>query len=195
MTDTSQTRDYRMGKRLDEVARTRRRIVEAAVELHGSVGPANTTFSAVADLAGVQRSTLYRHFPDETALFGACTSHYMARNPWPAFESWRQQEEPLARLSTGLTDLYRYYASNRPMLSNSYRDIEVMPQFVGDMMREQRDSTVAVLAEPFEVKHEAIASAISLAVDFRTWTVLDEGGLEPDEAAELMVAMIRGLTP
>ena len=176
MTDTSQTRDYRMGKRLDAVARTRRRLV-------------------VADLAGVQRSTLYRHFPDETALFGACTSHYMARNPWPAFESWRQQEEPLARLSTGLTDLYRYYASNRPMLSNSYRDIEVMPQFVGDMMREQRDSTVAVLAEPFEAEHEAIASAISLAVDFRTWTVLDEGGLEPDVAAELMVAMIRGLTP
>ena len=82
--DTTATRPYRMRKRLEDVEETRRRIVEATVELHGTVGPANTTYAGVAALADVQRSTVYRHFPDEEALFGACTSHWFARHPWPA---------------------------------------------------------------------------------------------------------------
>jgi len=91
---TRPKRKYQLKKRADEMAETRRRITVAAVELHGTVGPARTTLSAVAERAGVQRHTLYRHFPDEAALFGACSAHFLAANPLPDLESWRAIGDP-----------------------------------------------------------------------------------------------------
>ena len=99
----SSKRKYELKKRADEMAETRRRITEAAVELHGTVGPARTTLSAVAERAGVQRHTVYRHFPSEADLFGACSAHYFAANPWPDLEPWRAISDPqrAARAGTG----------------------------------------------------------------------------------------------
>ena len=68
---TVERRKYEKKRRAELEADTRRRITETAVELHGTVGPARTSISAVAERAGVRRSTLYRHFPDEAALFDA----------------------------------------------------------------------------------------------------------------------------
>ena len=190
---STDTRDYKMGKRLEDVADTRRRIVEAAVELHGTVGPANTTMSAIADKAGVQRSTLYRHFPDDNAIFGACTSHWIARHPWPQIEQWRQFEDPTQRLLHGLTELYDYYSDNRQMLYNSMRDVEVMPEFVGEISREQHAATVSVLIEAFDRDDEDLRAAVSLAVDFRTWSSLADAGTSPEDAASLMARMVAPL--
>lgn len=179
-----------MRKRLEDVEETRRRIVEAAVDLHGSVGPANTTFSAVAELADVQRSTVYRHFPDEEALFGACTSHWLARNPWPRAADWREHADPLRRLGVGLRDLYRYYESNRSMIANSFRDIEVMPSFVGEMMRAQLTEMHEVLTEGWEHADPRLGAVVAQALDFRAWSALDDAGLDPVEAADVMAEMI-----
>lgn len=189
MTDQPTTRRYRMGKRLDDVEETRRRIVEAAVELHGTVGPSKTTFSAVADRAGVQRSTVYRHFPDEEALFGACTSHWLARHPWPRPDDWRVEQDPTARLHRGLRDLYRYYDANEQMLSNSFRDVEVMPPFVGELMRAQIEEMHAALVDGRPPSRQ-MAVAIAHALDFRTWRSLADNGLAPDDAADLMAGMV-----
>lgn len=178
-----------MGKRLEDVEETRRRIVEAAVELHGTVGPSKTTFSAVADMAGVQRSTVYRHFPDEEALFGACTSHWLARHPWPRPDDWRVEGDPIARLRLGLRDLYRYYDDNEQMLSNSFRDVEVMPPFVGELMRAQIEGMHAALMEGRPHDRTTVV-AIAHALDFRTWGSLADHGLGPDEAAGLMTDMV-----
>lgn len=188
------TRQYRMRKRRDDIENTRRRIVEAAVDLHGSVGPVNTTFSAVAERAGVQRSTVYRHFPDEEALFGACTSHYLARNPWPDPAMWRNEDDPLRRLRQGLGDVYAYFDGNRSMLGNSFRDIEVMPPFVGELMAAQMDLITDGLLDAWgEEASDEIRSAVGFALDFRTWQALDDQGLAPGAAADLMTAMASGL--
>jgi AcrR family transcriptional regulator len=187
-------RPYRMRKRLEDVEETRQRIIDATVELHGSVGPINTTFSAVADRAGVQRSTVYRHFADEEALFGACTSHWLAGHPWPDPDEWRLHTDPLERLGHGLQRIYAYYEANQQMISNSFRDIEVMPAFVGEFMRAQLRTMHGVLMEawpPGAHNHE-LAVAISHALDFRTWQSLTEHGLSPDAAAQLMAAMVAG---
>ena len=136
-----------MRKRLEDIEETRRRIVLAAVELHGTVGPAQTTVSDVAALAGVQRSTVYRHFPDEEALFGACTSHWFARHPWPRADALRSVSDASLRLRRGLRDLYRYYDANEQMLSNALRDMEILPAFVGEYLRAQLDGTHAILLE------------------------------------------------
>src|SRR5215475_7198247 len=97
-----QKRTYRLKKRADQVAETHRRITEAAIELHGTVGPARTTLSAVAERAGVERRTLYRHFATEADLFVACSTHYFAENPWPDIDAWRAIPDPRERLARAL---------------------------------------------------------------------------------------------
>lgn len=184
-----------MRKRAEDVEDTRRRIVEAAVHLHGTVGPANTTISGVADEAGVQRSTVYRHFPDDDALFGACTSHWFAAHPWPRPTDWAEESDPIARLRAALRRLYAYYEANQQMISNSIRDMEVMPSFVGELMRAQDEQIRASLIETWgQTSHdERLEHAIAHAIDFRAWQSLASAGLEPDVAAELMADMVGGL--
>lgn len=191
------TRPYRMRKRLQDVEETRQRIVDAAVALHGSVGPAKTTFSAIADLAGVQRSTVYRHFPDDDALFSACTSHWLASHPWPSPDEWRSETEPAARLGRALRELYSYYAANEAMISNSFRDIDVLPAFVAADLRSRlnamHDMLIAVW--PAEARGRVLSAALRHAIGFRTWQSLTSYGLSTDQAAQLMSAMVtRGVS-
>src|SRR6185312_12460753 len=119
---SSQKRKYELRRRAEGMEDTRRRIAEAAMELHGSVGPARTSLSAVAERAGVQRHTLYRHFPTEDALYTACSGMFAAEHPRPELGAWREIDDPEARLSVGLGELYRWYEENEPMLTNLYRD-------------------------------------------------------------------------
>ena len=106
---TVETRKYEKKRRAELEAETRRRITEAAVELHGTVGPARTSISAIAERAGVRRSTVYRHFPDEAALFDACSSHWAAANPVPDMAAWASIDDPDERLRTTLDELYAFY--------------------------------------------------------------------------------------
>src|SRR3954469_25499068 len=124
--ESSSKRRYELRKRAEDMADTHRRITEAAIELHGSVGPSRTTLSAVAKRAGVERRTLYRHFPTEGDLFAACSSHYFAAHPWPDLESWRAVRDPQERLARALDELYAYYERTAPMLSNVLRDAELV---------------------------------------------------------------------
>src|SRR5215468_7688050 len=124
--EPSPKRKYELKQRAEEMAETHRRITEAALELHGTVGPSRTTMSAVAKRAGVERRTLYRHFPNEADLFGACSTHYFAANPWPDLDSWRAVHDPGQRLERALDELYAYYEGAEPMLSNVLRDAELV---------------------------------------------------------------------
>lgn len=125
MTDESRT--YRMRRRAESQQQTRRRITESAVELHGTLGPSKTSISAVAAHAGVRRSTLYRHFPDEAALFDACTAHWAASNPLPDPGVWLAVDDPDQRLPGALAELYAYYARTEGMLENLFRDEVAVP--------------------------------------------------------------------
>src|SRR6476661_10305264 len=105
---SDETRQYRMKRRAEQEAQTRLRITESAVDLHGTLGPARTSVSAIAEHAGVRRSTVYRHFPDERALFGACSAHWAATNPPPDIAAWSAIGDPDKRLETALAELYAY---------------------------------------------------------------------------------------
>src|SRR5436309_3161577 len=102
-----ETRTYTKRRRAESEADTRLRITESAVQLHGSLGPSRTSISAVAEHAGVRRSTVYRHFPDDAALFAACSAHWGEANPPPDLASWAAVEDPGERLRSGLLELYR----------------------------------------------------------------------------------------
>src|SRR5438874_1710923 len=119
---TREKRAYQMKQRAELQERTRLRIVESTVALHGTLGPARTSISAVAEHAGVRRSTVYRHFPDEASLFAACTSHWTARNQPPRLDSWSAIVDPDERLATALGELYAYYRGTEQMLVNLLRD-------------------------------------------------------------------------
>src|SRR5919106_5043085 len=118
MTTEKHTRPYRKRRRAESEAATRQRITEAAMELHGTVGPARTTISAVAERAGVQRATVYRHFPSETELFEACSGHWYSLNPMPDPSRWAEIADSEERLRAALGDLYEWYAWAEPMLVN-----------------------------------------------------------------------------
>src|SRR5438552_9146669 len=124
---TDQRRPYRMKRRAELEALTRRRITESAVALHGTLGPAYTSISAIAEHAGVRRSTVYRHFPDEAALFAACSSHWLAANPPPNLDAWRAIERPDERLRAALEELYAYYRRTERMRENVLRDEASVP--------------------------------------------------------------------
>ena len=149
---TGETRKYEKKRRAELEAETRRRITETAVELHGTVGPARTSISAIAEKAGVRRSTVYRHFPDEAALFDACSSHWEAANPVPDMAAWAAIGDPDERLRTALYELYAYYRRTEPMMENLHRD----------------EVTVPLVAERFAGYHGYIAAARDLLMDGRS---------------------------
>jgi AcrR family transcriptional regulator len=187
------TRRYTLRARAASQAETRQRIVEAAVELHRKLGPAETSRTAVADRAGVQRHTLYRHFPTEADLLRACRDHFRGTHPFPDPAGWTKLAPGPARLRAGLRELYGYYATNREMLGNVLRDSERLP--VGGGFREGMARAAAVLAAGWPAARSTSArAALELAVDFYTWRSLtDASRLEPATAAALISRMVSAL--
>lgn len=184
-------RKYELKRRAEKQAETRRRIVEAAIELHGTKGPARTTLSDVARLAGVERHTLYRHFPTERHLFLACSGRYGELNPPPDPEQWRSIADPEARLRQGLGDVYDFYERTEGMRASVLRDAEwdpltqeIVAHRGGPLTAEIRD----VLAE--RVRGRRRLAALDLALDFYAWRRLTRSGLSRKDAVETMIAAI-----
>ena len=122
--ESAMARSYTLKRRADQQAQTRRRIVDAAIGLHGTVGPARTSLSMVAEKAGVQRNTLYAHFPDERSLLLACSGESLERDPPPAADAWRGIADRPERLRTGLAAIYGWFSENAELLGCVLRDAE-----------------------------------------------------------------------
>ena len=185
-------RKYELRKRAEAMEETRRQITEAAVELHGSVGPARTTVSAVAERAGVQRHTVYRHFPTDKDLFEACSGHFEALNPAPDLSVWARIEDPEERLATGLGELYRWYEQTGRMFANVMRDAELVEALAPLLqpLRAYLDEAARVLARG-RPRRKVVAAGARHAVDFRTWqSLVADGGLTRNQAVALMAAML-----
>ncbi|MEA2449041.1 MAG: hypothetical protein QOG63_973 [Thermoleophilaceae bacterium] len=191
---TDEKRKYELRRRADAMADTRRRITEAAMELHGSVGPARTTVTAVAERAGVQRHTVYRHFPTEDELFAACSGHFAALHPWPDLSAWQAIEDPDERLATGLDQLYRWYEQTGAMWDNVLRDKDLVAAIPPSLQpfRDYIDEAVRVLAAG-RPRRKVVRAALRHALDLRTFqSLVGHGGLSRLEAIALMSAMLRG---
>jgi AcrR family transcriptional regulator len=188
-------RKYELKKRAAEMAETHLRITEAAIELHGTVGPARTTLSAVAKQAGVERRTLYRHFPTEADLFEACSTHYFTANPFPDLDNWRAIRDPQQRLERALDELYAYYERTEPMLSNALRDAELV-----DFARDAVAPLHAFLEEAADIltigrrargrRRQLLGGAVRHALAFSTWRSLSTNGIGRAEGATLMTTLI-----
>jgi len=184
-------RRYTLGKRAEQQAETRRKIVEAAVELHTEIGPVRTTVSMVAERAGVQRHTFYAHFPEERDLLMACSGLAEERDPPPDAAPWRAIADPAERLRTGLSALYAHFDRNAQLIATIFRDAEVSP-LLRDIIRIRRGArtaeTHAVLGEGLNERQQVL---MRVATSFYTWrTLVRDNGLTLQQAVETMVTAI-----
>lgn len=187
------TRGYTLGRRAEQQAETRLRIVEAAVGLHGQLGPAHTTLSMVAERAGVQRHTLYAHFPDERSLLMACSGLTMERDPLPDASAWRSIPGRNERLCAGLAALYAWYERNADLAGCVLRDAEfhVLTREISEL---RWGPFMAAYEEVLGAKLNARQRAmLRLALSYFTWRSLArDGGLKSAAAARAMARAIEG---
>jgi len=183
-----------MGRRQEQLDSMRQRITEAAFELHTIVGPAQTSISAVAERAGVQRHTVYHHFPDMTSLMQACTALGMRTTGIPDAASWVAIDDPTARVRHGLGELYAYYAANARLLGNVVRDLPLMADIGGaEEFAEHMTGLFSALATGWTdtpATQRLRMAAIGHAMAFETWRSLTGNGLSDPEARELMVGFV-----
>ena len=195
-TETTTTkRRYEKKARADQEQATRRSIIEAAIGLHGTVGPARTTISAIAENAGVRRATVYRHFPTERELFMGCSGTWAERNPLPDPAAWASIAAPRERLEAALEAIYAWYERAEPMLTPVLRDADAVP-----ILKEIQAGRLAYL----EAIEDGLASgwgarggtarrlraSIALAIDFYAWRTLQQRGLARPDAVAVMSAAV-----
>jgi AcrR family transcriptional regulator len=195
-TGTPPKRRYEKRARAAQEQATRMRIIDAAIGLHGSVGPARTTISAIAEAADVRRATVYRHFPDERALLLGCSGAWAERNPPPDPAPWAAELDPEVRLQAALDALYGWYERVEPMLTAVLRDAEAVP-VIGEIQQGRLAYLGAVedlLATGWGVRGKAarrLRATIGLALDFLAWRGLHERGLERTDAVAVMASAVR----
>ena len=185
-------RKYELKERARSQAKTRQRIVEAAVDLHTSVGPARTTISGIAERAGVERHTVYAHFPDDRTLFRACSEHWTARHPLPDVATLAEIEDPARRLRRALADIYAWYESVEADLALFLRDASVVPanaEVLGEMTAEFANLADTVArAWP---RRKSVRAAIGHALEFETWrSLVRRQGLSRTQAVDAMTRLV-----
>jgi AcrR family transcriptional regulator len=195
-TQIAPKRTYRKRQRAEAEEATRLRITEAIMDLHETVGPARTTVSGIAERAGVQRGTVYRHFPDEEAQIEACSTHWLTLHAPPDPTPWAEIADPDERLRTALPAIYDWYAETEPMVEKLYRDAPRVPAIASRIqVREQVFDGIAELLMSGRPQKGAARkrtrAAIGHALGFETWRSLVRGqDLSNKQAVELMAALV-----
>ena len=188
---------YDLKRRAERQDETRRRITEAAIELHGTVGGTQATISAIAEKAGVQRRTVYNHFPTERDLLNACMVHYWAANPLPDPGLWEEIADPEERLRGALAEVYAFYRRHERLLANLAADAHVNPAVreAAEPYYRHWERMREVLAAPWKApggQRHLLGVALDLGLDFQTWsTLVCRGGIGDEQAIELMAKMVR----
>jgi AcrR family transcriptional regulator len=185
-------RRYELKKRAERKAETRRRIVAAAVDLHTSVGPSRTSIAAIAERAGVQRHTVYAHFPDEPSLYAACTSHWAEKHPFPDPSGWKAIEDPVKRLRTALDAVYGWYEAVEADVALFARDATLVPSY--RFATEGRAAALRAVADGLAQgfpRRRVVRAAIGHALDFETWrSLVRRQGLTRRRAVDAMVRLV-----
>jgi AcrR family transcriptional regulator len=192
------TRKYTKTRRAEQQDETRARIVEAAVKLHEALGPAQTSIMAIAAAAGVQRLTVYRHFPDDASLFEACTTHYLGMHPPPQPAAWSDVEPPGERSYAALLAVYRYYRQTERMWRVAYRDVDQVAALQAPMDRFEAylDQVTDDLVQAWHARQAAekpLQLTLRHALRFTTWQSLQHARLNDRQIAELVRSWLAGI--
>ena len=185
------TRAYRMKRRAEHVDETRLRITEAAVRLHTTIGPANTTIARIADEAGVTRLTVYRHFADADAVFNACMGHWSAQHPAPDPATWRKVGDLASRVRLALADISAWYEGTADDLAPIERDIAAVPQSARDRRNSRVAEWIAAILGDAPDPARMLRAVIGHVVAVSTWrSLVRDQGLAPGVAVDLQVRWV-----
>ena len=185
-------RRYELKERARRQAETRQRIVEATVALHTSVGPARTTISAIAERAGVERHTVYAHFPDDQTLFRACAAHWRDHHPRPELRRWLEHADPEQRIRGVLSDLYAWYEEVESDLEVLARDAALVPAHADELAETQKaTSELADELARGRPRRKPVRAAVGHALEFETWrSLVRRQGLSRRQAVEAMARLV-----
>ena len=190
------SREYKKRKRADSEALTKQRITEAIMHLHERVGPARTTVSGIAEEAGVQRATVYRHFPDVDAQVDACSSHWITLNPPPDPTPWMEITDPDERLRVALREIYGWYAGTEDMVEKLIRDAPRVPA-IAIRMQARLDAADAIAEMLMDgralrgARRRRVRAAIGHALEFETWrSLVRRQGLSTDDAVDVVAGLV-----
>jgi AcrR family transcriptional regulator len=192
-------RPYVLKARGDQVAATRARIIDATVALHEEVGPRRTSIKAIAERAGVERLTVYRHFPDERAVLAACSACWAGRHPPPDPAGWQAETDPAARTQGALTALYRYFEDNRGMLAQVHRDLAELPALAEvtapflAYLAQVADDLAAAWNAPAPAA-APVSAVLRHLVRFETWALLHGAGWSNPQAVSLLLAWVEAVS-
>jgi AcrR family transcriptional regulator len=193
---SSEKRRYELKARAETQRQTRERIVQATVDLHREVGPARTTVAEIARRAGVQRLTVYNHFPEDAALFGACQARWIQLHPLPDLTAALAHDQPADRLRAALLGYYHWYRETEPMAEWVQRDRAAVAA-LNELLQRTADARLDQLAHqlatalPADIgPAEHTRVLVRLALDFWTWRRLDREGLNDPTAARVMADAI-----
>jgi len=188
-------RAYVLRARGERLAETRRRIAQAAMELHQELGPRHTTISAIAERAGVERLTVYRHFPDDDALFAACSGRFAELHPPPDPAAWTAAADPWTRLPAALNAVYGYFGRTAPMLDKLYRDASDLPALARVM--HPFDAYLSGVADDLAAAVRAGDARVSAvcrhALEFATWRSLESHGIDTTGKVALITTWLHAL--
>src|SRR3954451_20097896 len=143
---STQKRRYELKARAEAQQATRSRIAAAASALHEEVGIGQTMVADIARRAGVQRLTVYNHFPDLAALLPACTAHWLDRHPRPDLAPALALDAPAERLDAALAALYGWYREPAPMQRRVFGERATVPA-LDAWLAESTDPALAHLAD------------------------------------------------
>ncbi len=189
-------RKYRQKRRAEQARETRQLIVESMMALHEELGPAQTSISAIAEHAGVQRLTVYRHFPDDASMFKACTSHWLGLHPLPADADWEEVEEPWQRIASALLAFYRYYSGTERMWQVTYRDLDDVDALqapiaaVEAYLDKVRDDLVSMMKVKAKEK-KILSLTLRHALRFSTWQSLKHENLSDKKMVDLVMSWLQ----
>lgn len=192
MNTVSTKRSYELKERAKRQQETRARIAEVTAQLHEEVGPARTTVTEVAKRAGVQRLTVYKHFPTETDLFAGCSAHFMSRHPFPDLTAPLAVENPERRARETLKTIYGWFRETEAMTANIQRDrllIPALDELTSEVMDPALEWVAGELIGGFGAKGaraRRVAAMVAVSMDFWTWRRLKQVGMDDAAAAGLM---------
>jgi len=180
-------RKYTLRRRAERQDQTRERIVDAAIALHEEIGPAATTISALAERAGVQRLTVYRHFPSETDVLAACSTKWFSQHPPPDVGTI-DGTDPRERTQAIFLALYRYYDETQGMWGSIYPDAGKVAGLDGPL--KAFDSYLSTVTDEMlrcwaARGHRLLKATLDHAVQFSTWQSLSRLGLKTPTMAKL----------
>ncbi len=191
-------RRYEQKERARRQAQTRWRIVDAAVSVHEEVGPVRATVAEIARRAGVQRLTVYNHFPEDADLVAATLARVLANHPPPDPLPWVEEVDPARRTRRAIREVHAWYLVGERALTHFERDAAgdtAMRAAIEAARRPWEQAARAVLSAGLPASAR-VRAAIGLALSFAAWQRLVRfEGLAADEAVEVLAGAVAAAAP